>query len=126
MADLSALETAAQLALAPYIGGDRPTNMPGGCDCQLCGSIFFGSPTDTECAGCAIQENFKRLANPKAVLELIARVRALEEARRDEIVAAFEAGALAVHENYQPDTDPDFKEAAYDYAASLLTKKEER
>lgn len=38
---------------------------------------------------------------------------------RDELVAAYIAGAAAVHENYQEDRDPEFGEAAYDYVASL-------
>jgi hypothetical protein len=32
---------------------------------------------------------------------------------------AYFAGCEAVHANYQPDPDPDFTEASYDYVASL-------
>lgn len=35
---------------------------------------------------------------------------------RDAIVAAYIAGATDVHNNWQEDRDPCFKEAAYDYA----------
>jgi len=39
---------------------------------------------------------------------------------RDMIVKAYEAGAMAVHENHDPtDRDPDFTEAAYDYTTSV-------
>lgn len=39
------------------------------------------------------------------------------EALNDAVVAAYIAGATAVHENYQPDPDPEFTEAAHDYAS---------
>ena len=39
---------------------------------------------------------------------------------KDAIIAAYEAGALAVHENWQEDRDPDFTEAAHDYAANAI------
>lgn len=35
---------------------------------------------------------------------------------------AFEAGCSAVHENFQPDPDPEFGEAARDYATDRLAK----
>lgn len=35
------------------------------------------------------------------------------------IRAAYVAGAGAVHANFQPDPDPDFTEASYDYVAGL-------
>lgn len=38
---------------------------------------------------------------------------------QDLIQAAYERGAHDVHANHQPDADPDFKEAAWDYVASL-------
>ncbi len=38
---------------------------------------------------------------------------------RGMVIAAFEAGCQAVHDNYQEDRDPDFTEAAHDYANSL-------
>ncbi len=45
----------------------------------------------------------------------------IREADLAEMVAiAFEAGCRAVHENYQEDRDPDFTEAAYDYARSVV------
>lgn len=36
------------------------------------------------------------------------------------VAEAFAAGCMAVHENYQPDRDPDFTEAANDYAQSVM------
>ena len=41
------------------------------------------------------------------------------EAIHDMIVKAYIAGATDVHNNWQEDRDPDFTEAAHDYAASL-------
>lgn len=45
---------------------------------------------------------------------------------REELVEmlteAFREGCQAVHDNYQPDPDPDFSEAASDYAASILSR----
>ena len=38
---------------------------------------------------------------------------------QDLLVAAYERGAHDTHEHYQPDPDPCFKEAAWDYVASL-------
>lgn len=43
-----------------------------------------------------------------------------EDDMKDAIIAAYEAGALAVHENWQEDRDPDFTEAAHDYAANAI------
>lgn len=40
-------------------------------------------------------------------------------ALQDLLTAAYIAGCEAVHANYQPDTDPEFGEAAWDYVASL-------
>ena len=53
-----------------------------------------------------------------------AEAAALREALRDEIVMAYEQGALDVHLNWQEDRDPDFSEAASDYAASRAALKE--
>lgn len=39
---------------------------------------------------------------------------------RSLVIAAFEAGCLAVHQNYHEDRDPDFTEAAIDYANHVL------
>lgn len=38
---------------------------------------------------------------------------------QDLLIAAYERGAHDTHEHYQPDPDPCFKEAAWDYVASL-------
>lgn len=54
-------------------------------------------------------------------LKLVAAERALGELLDEvegEIVGAYERGAMDVHRNWQEDSDPDFKEAAHDYAAS--------
>lgn len=46
------------------------------------------------------------------------------EANIDEVImAAYEAGAQAVHDNYQEDRDPCFREAARDYVSSLQAVK---
>lgn len=37
----------------------------------------------------------------------------------DAIANAYEAGCQDVHDNYQPDRDPDFSEAARDYAKNV-------
>lgn len=42
-----------------------------------------------------------------------------EDDLRDMLAAAYEQGCHDVHENYQPQTDPEFGEAACDYAASI-------
>lgn len=62
-----------------------------------------------------------RATHDETVLALVARVRELEGLKRDQIIAAFEAGAQAVHEHHCPDRpdDGDFTEAACDYADSL-------
>lgn len=39
------------------------------------------------------------------------------EVMRDEVIAAYAAGAQAVHDNYRQDRDPDFGESALDYFA---------
>lgn len=52
-----------------------------------------------------------------AAIPLVKMREALEEERRDAIIAAYIAGALAVHKNWQEDRDPDFTEAAHDYAS---------
>ncbi len=41
------------------------------------------------------------------------------DALLERVRQAFLAGCEAVQANYQPDPDPDFTEASYDYAASL-------
>lgn len=38
---------------------------------------------------------------------------------RDAIMAAYRAGAMAVHEHHDPDQEPDFSEAAMDYADTM-------
>lgn len=45
------------------------------------------------------------------------RLAALEEMQA-EIIAAYKQGALDVHNHWQDDRDPDFTEAAHDYASS--------
>jgi len=44
------------------------------------------------------------------------------EALVEMLTEAFREGCQAVHDNYQPDPDPDFSEAASDYAASILSR----
>ena len=39
--------------------------------------------------------------------------------REEEVIAAYIQGAKDVHENWQPDRDPDFTEAAHDYWAAI-------
>jgi cell division septum initiation protein DivIVA len=41
------------------------------------------------------------------------------ELRQEQVVAAYIAGAQAVHENWQEDRCPDFTEAAHDHWATL-------
>lgn len=43
----------------------------------------------------------------------------LGEALREAVIAAYIQGAMDVHNNWQEDRDPDFTEAAHDYASSL-------
>jgi hypothetical protein len=43
-----------------------------------------------------------------------------DEVLRFSIEQAYEAGCKAVHENFRPDPDPEFGEAATDYAFSVL------
>jgi hypothetical protein len=31
---------------------NRPSKEPGGCECENCGRIFIGGPTDTICGVC--------------------------------------------------------------------------
>jgi hypothetical protein len=40
---------------------------------------------------------------------------------RDAVIKAYIAGATDVHEHWQEDNDPDFTEAAHDYASAALT-----
>lgn len=56
----------------------------------------------------------------RALLDVLPAARAARTELKDHVVAAYEQGALDVHANWQEDADPDFKEAAYDYAASVL------
>lgn len=56
----------------------------------------------------------------RALLEVLPQARAARSELKDHVIAAYEQGALDVHGNWQEDADPDFKEAAYDYAASAL------
>jgi hypothetical protein len=51
---------------------------------------------------------------------VVERLVEAEELLRDEIVGAYQQGAMDVHENHQPDRAPDFSEAAHDYAASRI------
>jgi hypothetical protein len=44
---------------------------------------------------------------------------AARELRQEQVVAAYIAGAQAVHDNWQPDRAPDFTEAAGDYWATI-------
>jgi hypothetical protein len=64
------------------------------------------------------------LREAAAVLALIAP--AIEEQRFDDLVSGFKEGALAVHQNWQEDRDPDFTEAAHDYARAALSPKSEK
>ena len=61
-----------------------------------------------------------------AIEELLARIEELEAEQQDEIVDAYCAGALAVHENWQEGCDPCFKEAAYDYFAALTPSNKDQ
>lgn len=44
----------------------------------------------------------------------------VDDELRDLLAAAYGQGAHDVHTNYQPELDPDFTEAACDYAASVI------
>jgi hypothetical protein len=46
---------------------------------------------------------------------------AVSERVRDAVIKAYIAGATDVHEHWQEDSDPDFTEAAHDYASAALT-----
>jgi hypothetical protein len=46
---------------------------------------------------------------------------AVTERVRDAVIKAYIAGATDVHEHWQEDNDPDFTEAAHDYASAALT-----
>lgn len=56
---------------------------------------------------------------PAPVGEVVTEVLVTPETLQDLIGAAYEQGAHDTHEHYQPDPDPSFKEAAWDYVASL-------
>jgi len=66
----------------------------------------------------------KQSPAPEGVEEAIARtgrsaaIEQMCDAVHDAMKAAFIAGCEAAHENYQEDRDPDFSEAASDYAAN--------
>lgn len=82
----------------------------------------------------AERDEYERVTN-NALNELIARsdratraearAERVEQNRRDELAAAYEAGAWAVHDHVNGPRDPDqgsegiFTEAAHDYAASI-------
>jgi hypothetical protein len=58
-------------------------------------------------------------AGKPAASDIASHVLIEPEALIERVRQAYIAGCEAVHENYQPDPDPDFGEASYDYVASL-------
>lgn len=70
-------------------------------------------PADTIRVSGFEKQNYRGLA--------CAAIKAMRDDRHGEIVSAYIQGALDVHEHYEPDIDPDFTEAAHDYAANLAT-----
>lgn len=71
----------------------------------------------------AVRQSLAPMTNPKDMVEVTKPSLSPHIRERDDvktaIIAAYEAGALAVHENWQEDRDPDFTEAAHDYAVSI-------
>lgn len=67
-----------------------------------------------------IHNNGKTLSR-EHLRALLAFIREQHDDVRDMIVAAYEAGATDVHNNFQPGIDyPEFGEAAMDYASSVM------
>jgi hypothetical protein len=58
---------------------------------------------------------------PEARAAIAAYESAVTERVRDAVIKAYIAGATDVHEHWQEDNDPDFTEAAHDYASAALT-----
>lgn len=54
------------------------------------------------------------------VVDMANTISELRESLRDHIINAYVEGAYQVHTHWQEDADPDFGEAASDYAASVL------
>jgi hypothetical protein len=87
------------------------------------GALETGCDGDHDCPGSDVLVpvaawNRRALSAPSPVgpvTEVVIEPDALVERIRQ----AYVAGCEAVHENYQPDAEPDFTEASYDYAASL-------
>jgi hypothetical protein len=69
-------------------------------------------------ASAALAEHI--LAIPRIHAAIAAHDSAMAETLRDAVVAAYIAGATDVHNNWQEDRDPDFTEAAHDYAADAI------
>lgn len=84
--DLKAMREAAENATPARIGGDRPAKDPGGCYCQLCGTVFVGEAFHTTCEGCTALETFQRLWSPANALALLDRLEEVER-ERDEAVS---------------------------------------
>ena len=66
------------------LGASRPTSEPGGCECENCGCIFIGGPTDTICGKC-FDAYEKSLAKDyeASVQKEMQRAEYFEELRRD-------------------------------------------
>ena len=104
MTDDQTLLDLAGRATPAFIGGDRPSSFPGGCDCQLCGSVFVGDVMHTTCDGCERQEEFRRAANPERIIQLVEEKRS--EAARADLTGFMLAWVVAAIRPAQPPRKP--------------------
>jgi hypothetical protein len=75
-----------------------------------------------------LQTAYERICAGEAEADVLAdygvtRTDQPSDALREARIAAYRQGALDVHQNYQPDRDPDFTEAAHDYVASIADQQ---
>lgn len=70
--------------LSDGLGVSRPTSEPGGCECENCGCIFIGAPTDTICGKCfeTYERSMAKEYEASAQKEML-RAEYFEELRRD-------------------------------------------
>lgn len=90
--------------------------------CIAYNSVLLHQPEDCRDQTAAMHAAISPLLSRLSAAEAKAGV--LEEALRDEIVAAYEAGcaAMARHAGFREEDD-DFTEAAHDYAVQALTQE---